>query len=276
MRINLSVSFDEPSPQSVAQFLQTIAEIPRVQMGMLVACDSVAQAGQFRRRVREKLEDVGGVSEVLGDQLEYPSGSPHFELTLPVDARNRNQEPDDDDEQQVAVNSPRSPLPTLTPPPPRPTISAAQGPPPPPPGLSRIPSLPPPHQAPPLASLRNPLVSAELPEGNFKVRLGDVVKDQSGGKLFVTLKLEVLEGPRRSTKFDDRVIVWPISERTDHVARALGLDKNTLGQTIDTAIGKQFWVRRKEVVRPDGALRMINYYFPADTPPPPDWAGYNR
>jgi hypothetical protein len=88
--------------------------------------------------------------------------------------------------------------------------------------------------------------------------------------------MEVTEGPQRGANFTDRVIVWPIGERTDHVARALALGKDTLGKTIDSGKGKQFWVRRKEMIRPDGASRKANYYFPADTPPPPDWSGFNR
>jgi hypothetical protein len=110
----------------------------------------------------------------------------------------------------------------------------------------------------------------DVGEGDFKVRLLDVVKKEDrGSQILVTMKLQVVEGPRRGDHFEDRVMVYPVDgARTEKVAQALNLAPGVLARNIEQAKDRQFWVRRRDTQRPDGTSRVANYYFPLDSPPP--------
>ncbi len=76
-------------------------------------------------------------------------------------------------------------------------------------------------------------------------------------------------GPETGKIIKDRVIGWPVSFRTECVAKALGVDASLLGQEIGSRVGSELRVRRNVVIREDGTTRMANFYYPLENPTDP-------
>lgn len=83
MKMSLNVYASGVSPADLASVLASLAAIPDVRFNLVVPCQSAAQAGQVRRRVREALSDDHGVdANAVG--LMDGERAPFVEAILPL------------------------------------------------------------------------------------------------------------------------------------------------------------------------------------------------
>lgn len=240
-KLALQLSVDDISPADIASLLAAVSRIPDPRLHLVVPCLSASQAGQVRRRVREYLQADGVDPDELG--LRDAEKAPFVELILPE--VHIDQENEEEPIQLVPTFVSRTGQGQETP---RPHI----------------------HAGPPQT---NGAALNGLPQGDFRVKLVGVTKEERAGKFFVNIKLLVAEGNDAGRTMDDRVIIWPATPRTQHLARALGVAPATLSESIDRLVGKEFWNRRRETVRPDGSSQIANYYYGTEAPPPSGWVG---
>jgi len=238
-KLVMQLVVDDPSLADVASLLAAVSRIPDAQLKLLLACESAPQAGQIRRRLRERLEAEKLDAKTF--RLDNHGRNPYLDISLPPLDMEMDKEHEVVLEADIAEVEP-------------PTVELPQVP------LAVSPS--------------GKVFNKQVPEGNYKVKLREAFKEERSGKLFISIQMEICEGSHRGTQIEDRVIVWPVTARTQHLAKAIGLEPESLGTRIDTKKGAEFWNRRRENIEPDGSSKISNFYYPLETPPPPFWEGF--